>query len=276
MNKTAQDQLLGTALGTASKLGLSAIPGIGGVLSQVASPLIDTFIASKINESASSRAYNNLGTATTQTNNPYMQNGGKIPVTKLWAKYGSKENLKKKLQEGGYLEEGQEMDDDMISRMEQDLANQGSMNMDMNMPTQEVEQEEVNEQEEGNVLAEYSDEQLQSMLQELQGREDEESMQIMQMIAQELQSRQQQTTQQQPTQEAQPMQQPMLKYGGAIVGMPDLARYVGKSHAQGGILVDAKGNPTTNETNAVAEVEGGEVKYDIDGEPYIFSKRLKI
>lgn len=265
MNKTAQDQLLGTALGTATKLGLSAIPGIGGVLSQVASPLIDTFIASKINESASSRAYNNLGTATTQTNNPYMQNGGKIPVTKLWAKYGSKENLKKKLQEGGYLEEGQEMDDDMISRMEQDLANQGSMNMDMNMPTQEVEQEE------GNVLAEYSNEQLQSMLQELQGREDEESMQIMQMIAQELQSRQQQTTQ-----EAQPMQQPMLKYGGAIVGMPDLARYVGKSHAQGGILVDAKGNPTTNETNAVAEVEGGEVKYDIDGEPYIFSKRLKI
>jgi hypothetical protein len=207
-----------------------------------------------------------------------MQNGGKIPVTKLWAKYGSKENLKKKLQEGGYLEEGQEMDDDMISRMEQDLANQGSMNMDMNMPTQEVEQEEENEveeqesEEEGNVLAEYSNEQLQSMLQELQGREDEDSMQIMQMIAQELQSRQQQTAQQQPTQEA----QPMLKYGGAIVGMPDLARYVGKSHAQGGILVDAKGNPTTNETNAVAEVEGGEVKYDIDGEPYIFSKRLKI
>lgn len=265
MNKTAQDQLLGTALGTASKLGLSAIPGIGGVLSQVASPLIDTFITSKINESASSRAYNTLGSATTQTNNPYMQNGGKIPVTKLWAKYGSKENLKKKLQEGGYLEEGQEMDDDMINRMEQDLANQGSMNMDMNMPTQE-------QQSEGNVLAEYSDEQLQSMLQELQGREDEESMQIMQMIAQELQSRQQQTTQQQPTQET----QPMLKYGGAIVGMPDLARYVGKSHAQGGILVDVKGNPTNNQTNAVAEVEGGEVKYDINGEPYIFSKRLKI
>lgn len=268
MNKTAQDQLLGTALGTASKLGLSAIPGIGGVLSQVASPLIDTFITSKINESASSRAYNTLGSATTQTNNPYMQNGGKIPVTKLWAKYGSKENLKKKLQEGGYLEEGQEIDDDMINRMEQDLANQGNMNMDMNMPTQE-------QQSEGNVLAEYSDEQLQSMLQELQGREDEDSVQIMQMIAQELQSRQQQTAQQ-PTQEAQPMQQSMLKYGGAIVGMPDLARYVGKSHAQGGILVDAKGNPTTNQTNAVAEVEGGEVKYDINGEPYIFSKRLKI
>lgn len=282
MNKTAKEQAIGTAIGTGLELGLNTmIPGLGSI----ASPLIGGAISSELQSRAHARAYNDLGSATTQTNNPYMKNGGYIkPVTKIWSKYGGEEgknNLKKRMQQGGYLGEDEDVSPDNIKMMQQDLMNQGydigemdgvagnktlSALMDMDeMPTQE--QQPVEEETQGTDLSQYSVEQLQQALKQLEGKNDDESQQLMQMIAQELQSRQSN----QPTNQS----QPMMKYGGAIVGMPDLAEYIGNSHAKGGILVDSKGNPTT-EDNAVAEVEGGEMRLDLGDETYIFSKRLKI
>lgn len=66
-----------------------------------------------------------------------------------------------------------------------------------------------------------------------------------------------------------------MQSGGKIVGVPDLAKYVGPSHANGGIMVDDKGMPTA-ESNAAAEVEGDEMILNMNGESYVFSKRLKI
>lgn len=66
-----------------------------------------------------------------------------------------------------------------------------------------------------------------------------------------------------------------MQSGGKIVGVPDLAKYVGPSHANGGIMVDDKGMPTA-ESNAAAEVEGDEMILNMNGESYVFSKRLKV
>ena len=66
-----------------------------------------------------------------------------------------------------------------------------------------------------------------------------------------------------------------MQSGGKIVGVPDLAKYIGPSHANGGIMVDDKGMPTA-ESNAAAEVEGDEMILNMNGESYVFSKRLKI
>lgn len=66
-----------------------------------------------------------------------------------------------------------------------------------------------------------------------------------------------------------------MQSGGKIVGVPDLAKYVGPSHANGGIMVDDKGMPTA-ESNATAEVEGDEMILNMNGESYVFSKRLKV
>lgn len=66
-----------------------------------------------------------------------------------------------------------------------------------------------------------------------------------------------------------------MQSGGKIVGVPDLAKYVGPSHANGGIMVDDNGMPTA-ESNAAAEVEGDEMILNMNGESYVFSKRLKI
>jgi len=66
-----------------------------------------------------------------------------------------------------------------------------------------------------------------------------------------------------------------MQSGGKIVGVPDLAKYIGPSHANGGIMVDDKGMPTS-QANAAAEVEGDEMILNMNGESYVFSKRLKI
>lgn len=66
-----------------------------------------------------------------------------------------------------------------------------------------------------------------------------------------------------------------MQSGGKIVGVPDLAKYIGPSHANGGIMVDDKGMPTA-ESNAAAEVEGDEMILNMNGESYVFSKRLKV
>jgi hypothetical protein len=67
----------------------------------------------------------------------------------------------------------------------------------------------------------------------------------------------------------------MMQSGGKIVGVPDLAKYIGPSHANGGIMVDDKGMPTS-QANAAAEVEGDEMILNMNGESYVFSKRLKV
>lgn len=110
--------------------------------------------------------------------------------------------------------------------------------------------------EDGGEIKNYTEEQLMSVLQQLEADDSEEAQQMVQLIKQELQSRS--------------MPDQMMKYGGAIVGIPKLAEYIGPSHANGGILVDSKGRPT-NEANAAAEVEGGEVVWNNKKTTYIFS-----
>jgi hypothetical protein len=62
------------------------------------------------------------------------------------------------------------------------------------------------------------------------------------------------------------------KYGGKVAHMgTGHLEYHGPKHEQGGIAVDAEGNPTSK-ANSVAEVEGGETKAD----DYIFSDSLKV
>lgn len=61
--------------------------------------------------------------------------------------------------------------------------------------------------------------------------------------------------------------------GGKLKGSHDNATYVGKPHSQDGIKVNSEGIPTKN-TNQ--EVEGDEVKVDLDNQTYIFSKKLII
>lgn len=64
-----------------------------------------------------------------------------------------------------------------------------------------------------------------------------------------------------------------LADGGELTGDEDVAIYKGKEHSEGGIKVNSQGIPTND---AVAEVENEEVSFDIKGQKYIFSKRLKI
>lgn len=66
---------------------------------------------------------------------------------------------------------------------------------------------------------------------------------------------------------------PAFKYGGKMQyrnGGGILKQYVGPKHEQGGMPVDAMGNPTSNQGNQIAEVEGGETSKD----NYVFSDSL--
>lgn len=68
----------------------------------------------------------------------------------------------------------------------------------------------------------------------------------------------------------------IFAYGGKL-GIPDedVRRYLGGSHAQGGINITDRGTPTKAETDK--EVEGGETMVSLkDKVKLIFSKRLKV
>lgn len=62
-------------------------------------------------------------------------------------------------------------------------------------------------------------------------------------------------------------------HGGEISGLDGLIKYNGQSHGEGGIQVDSKGVPSSN---AVAEVEDGEVTMRSGTKAYVFSNKLKI
>lgn len=65
-----------------------------------------------------------------------------------------------------------------------------------------------------------------------------------------------------------------MELGGMIQGRnDDLSFYKGRSHRDGGILVNQSGMPSYN---PVAEVEGGETRWKVGKKGYIFSKKLKI
>ena len=63
------------------------------------------------------------------------------------------------------------------------------------------------------------------------------------------------------------------EFGGTITGNSDLSFYKGKSHRDGGIMVNSKGVPSRN---ASAEVEGGETRFMYKDKAYIFSDKLTI
>jgi hypothetical protein len=63
------------------------------------------------------------------------------------------------------------------------------------------------------------------------------------------------------------------EFGGTITGNNDLSFYKGKSHRDGGIMVNSKGVPSRN---ASAEVEGGETRFMYKDKAYIFSDKLTI
>lgn len=65
-----------------------------------------------------------------------------------------------------------------------------------------------------------------------------------------------------------------MELGGMIQGRnDDLSFYKGRSHRDGGILVNQSGMPSYN---PVAEVEDGETRWKVGKKGYIFSKKLKI
>jgi len=63
------------------------------------------------------------------------------------------------------------------------------------------------------------------------------------------------------------------EFGGTITGQSDLSFYKGKSHRDGGIMVNSKGVPSKK---ASAEVEGGETRFLNKDKAYIFSDKLVI
>lgn len=62
-------------------------------------------------------------------------------------------------------------------------------------------------------------------------------------------------------------------HGGVLSGTEDAAIYNGSDHQNGGINVSVKGTPSEA---PVAEVEGGEVNYKVNGKSYIFSKKMVV
>lgn len=186
------------------------LPGLGSVLGPVTGALIGNKQAQNVAAENINEEFGDVGS----TNNPYMANGGLVPSSKIWAMYGDKDKLKKRMADGGFLS-GKAITPNDIKSMQKDLNSKGFYD--------------------GKIDGVAGRKTLSGLI-----NMDEMSV---------------------------------LKNGGEI-GVPDLAKYIGPSHENGGILVDSKGMPT--ESNPAAEVEGDEMILNIDNESYVFSKRLKI
>jgi|688.fasta_scaffold03946_5 hypothetical protein len=64
-----------------------------------------------------------------------------------------------------------------------------------------------------------------------------------------------------------------MEFGGMLTGKSDLSFYKGRKHANGGIMVSSKGTPSNK---PVAEVEGGETRFKLGPNAYIFSDKLTL
>jgi hypothetical protein len=64
-----------------------------------------------------------------------------------------------------------------------------------------------------------------------------------------------------------------MEFGGMLTGKSDLSFYKGRKHANGGIMVSSKGTPSNK---PVAEVEGGETRFKLGSNAYIFSDKLTL
>jgi hypothetical protein len=66
----------------------------------------------------------------------------------------------------------------------------------------------------------------------------------------------------------------VMENGGMLNGRADASYYKGKKHREGGIMVNNSGIP--DKKSASAEVEGGEVRFQVGDQTYIFSDKLVI
>jgi hypothetical protein len=211
MDKGQIESAAGSSLTEGISMGANLlIPGLGSVVGPIAGMLVGDLVQGREEK----RQLNKELSAVGRDTNPYMANGGLVPSSKIWAMYGDKDKLKKRMADGGFLS-GKAITPNDIKSMQKDLNSKGFYD--------------------GKIDGVAGRKTLSGLI-----NMDEMSV---------------------------------LKNGGEI-GVPDLAKYIGPSHENGGILVDSKGMPT--ESNPVAEVEGGEMILNIDNESYVFSKRLKI
>jgi hypothetical protein len=250
-------------------MGANAIlPGLGSVLGPVSGAITGNIQA----KNTAVKGFNEQMSAVGQTNNPYMADGGFIKsAAQVWSKYGGddgRKNLVEQMKKGGYLKDDK-VTPNAVKAMQKDLTAKGynigkidgvagrkTLSAMMDLETDNTEFITDNELE---------------FLGEGEGIEKTDRMFDRTTKSRRLSD----NVIMRSTKPESTIGLNVMQSGGKIVGVPDLAKYVGPSHANGGIMVDDKGMPTA-ESNAAAEVEGDEMILNMNGESYVFSKRLKI
>ena len=244
------------------------LPGLGSVLGPISGAITGNIQATNTAVKNFNNEMSNIG----QTNNPYMADGGFIKsAAQVWSKYGGEDgrkNLIEQMKKGGYIKDDK-VTPNAIKSMQKDLTDKGynigkidgvagkkTLSAMMDLETDDTQLVTDNELE---------------FLGEGEGIESTDRMFDKTTKSKKLSD----NVIMRKTKPEESLGLSVMQSGGKIVGVPDLAKYIGPSHANGGIMVDDIGMPTA-QSNAAAEVEGDEMILNMNGESYVFSKRLKI